>query len=45
MRRKFMRAKMKSTFAKVKDKWKEYAKKEREEKRTPATFEEWLGLK
>lgn len=42
--RKFQRNKMKSAFAKVKDKWKAYAKKEREEKREPKTFEAWLGV-
>jgi phenylacetate-coenzyme A ligase PaaK-like adenylate-forming protein len=42
--RKIQRNKMKSTFAKVKDIWKAYAKREREEKREPKTFEKWLGL-
>lgn len=42
--RKLQRTKMKSALAQVKERWKAYAKKEREEKRAPMTFETWLGI-
>lgn len=42
--RKLQRAKMKSALAQVKERWKAYAKKEREDKRQPMTFETWLGI-
>lgn len=44
MLRKFMRNKMRSTFAKVKDRYKAYAKAERKEKRKPVSFETYLGV-